>query len=70
VWHRRPWCDTVLRAGGCAAWTTLHADGILFCVDATIDPPDKWVVVLHHLPYRHVDALWNGEVPGVALGYW
>ena len=51
-------------------WMTLHADGIDFYVDKSIDPPPKWVVVLHHLPYRHVDALWNGEVPGMPYGMW
>jgi hypothetical protein len=44
-------------------WSELEADGLRVFVDPTIDPPRKWVIVLHHFPYGHVDALHNGRVP-------
>jgi hypothetical protein len=42
-------------------WTELEADGVRVFVDPGIEPPDRWVIILHHLPYRHLQALWNGE---------
>jgi hypothetical protein len=56
-------------------WTELHGSGIVLFVDPEIDPPSSWVIVLRHLPHRHVDALWDGEVPslpgiGGAAGVW
>ena len=42
-------------------WPELDGDGVRVFVDPRIDPPEKWLVVLHHVPYRHVQALWNGE---------
>jgi hypothetical protein len=29
--------------------------------------PEKWLVILHHIPYRHIQALWNGEM--LEIGY-
>jgi hypothetical protein len=49
------------------AWDNFQVAGISVFIDRTIDPPGKWVVVLHHLPFRHVDALWNGRVGPNAL---
>lgn len=43
-------------------WNELDAEGIRVFVDPGIEPPDKWLVILHHIPYRHVQALWNGEM--------
>jgi len=43
-------------------WNELDADGIRVFVDPGIASPDKWLVILHHIPYRHVQALWNGEM--------
>lgn len=47
--------------GDVDTWTELTADGIRVLVDPGIEPPDVWLIVLHHLPYRHLQALWNGE---------
>jgi hypothetical protein len=49
------------------SWSELHAGKVGLFVDASIQPPPKWVIILHHLPYRHIDALWNGEVPRTPL---
>jgi hypothetical protein len=45
-------------------WTRLDADGVRVFVDQGIQPPEKWVIALRHVPYRHVTALYNGYVPG------
>jgi hypothetical protein len=52
------------------AWSELSGSGIEVFVDPGIDPPPTWVIVLHHVPYRHVDALWDGDVPGVPRDLW
>lgn len=49
------------------AWNELPGSDVDLFVDPEIEPPPKWVIVLHHLPYRHIDALWNGEVPSSPL---
>ncbi|MDQ1382157.1 MAG: hypothetical protein QOJ71_2876 [Actinomycetota bacterium] len=45
-------------------WFEFEVEGVRLFVDEAIDPPQKWVVVIHHLPWRHVDALYNGDIPG------
>jgi hypothetical protein len=49
-------------------WTELQADGLRVFVDPGISPPAKWVIVLRHLPHRHIDALYNGYTPGIVRG--
>jgi hypothetical protein len=34
-------------------------------VDASIVEAPRWKIVLRHLPFKHVDALWNGSEPHV-----
>ena len=41
-------------------WQELDADGVHVFVDPGIESPSKWVLVLHHVPYRHIQALWDG----------
>jgi len=43
-------------------WNEFDVDGVRVFVDPKIDSPEKWVIVLHHLPYRHLQVLWNGEM--------
>jgi hypothetical protein len=47
----------------------IEADGFLLYVEDDIDPPHTWKVKFHHLPYHHVDVLWDGYQPSDSLGY-
>jgi hypothetical protein len=40
------------------------ADGFLMYVESDIVHPNVWNVKFHHLPYHHVDVLWDGRQPG------
>ena len=42
----------------------VEADGFLMYVEADIVRPEVWDVKFHHLPYHHVDVLWDGDQPG------
>ncbi len=42
----------------------IEADGFLMFVEADIVHPEVWDVKFHHLPYHHVDVLWDGVQPG------
>jgi hypothetical protein len=42
----------------------IEADGFLMYVEDDIDPPHTWTVKFHHLPYHHLDVLWDGHQPG------
>ena len=59
--------------GHTIAWDNFQAEGVSIFIDRTIDTPGKWVIVLHHLPFRHVDALWDGKVgmtPVIGSNFW
>jgi hypothetical protein len=50
-----------------ADWRRLPGQGFTLLVDdATIEEPDEWVVVLRHIPHKHLDVLWDGWEPGVS----
>jgi hypothetical protein len=44
----------------------IEADGFLMYVEDDLNPPGVWNVKFHHLPYHHVDVLWDGRQPGRA----
>jgi hypothetical protein len=46
----------------------IEADGFLMYVEDDIDRPNTWNVKFHHLPFHHVDVLWDGHQPGPASG--
>jgi len=46
----------------------IEADGFLMYVEYDIDKPETWNVKFHHLPYHHVDVLWDGHQPGPGTG--
>jgi hypothetical protein len=31
-------------------------------VDEGIDPPEQWQLVVRHLPWRHVAAIYDGDI--------
>jgi hypothetical protein len=45
----------------------IEADGFLMYVEDDIEHPDTWNVKFHHVPYHHVDVLWDGHQPGPGL---
>ena len=47
----------------------IEADGFLMYVGDDIVHPGVWNVKFHHLPYHHVDVLWDGYQPGDKFGY-
>jgi hypothetical protein len=44
------------------------ADGFAMFVETDIVQPETWNVKFHHLPYHHVDVLWDGHQPGLSQG--
>jgi hypothetical protein len=46
----------------------IEADGFVMYVEADIQRPETWNVKFHHVPYHHVDVLWDGHQPGLAEG--
>lgn len=46
----------------------IEADGFLMYVEDDIEYPRTWNVRFHHLPYHHVDVLWDGHQPGPGPG--
>jgi hypothetical protein len=45
---------------------TFEADGLTLHQDVGIaDPTTEWKLVLRHVPYKHVDALWDAWEPGI-----
>jgi hypothetical protein len=42
----------------------IEADGFVMYVEDDIVGPGSWNVKFHHLPYHHVDVLWDGQQPG------
>lgn len=46
----------------------IDADGFLMYVEDDIEHPETWSVKFHHLPYHHVDVLWDGHQPGLSPG--
>ena len=45
---------------------SLQGDGFVLHQDPGIaEPPDEWKLILRHIPYKHVDALWEGWEPGI-----
>jgi hypothetical protein len=46
----------------------IEADGFLMFVEDDIQEPNTWNVKFHHLPYHHVDVLWDGHQPGPGPG--
>lgn len=42
----------------------VEADGFLMYIEDDIVRPETWNVKLHHLPYHHVDVLWDGHQSG------
>jgi hypothetical protein len=47
-------------------FTEVQADGFLLFVADDIEQPSTWNVKLRHLPFHHVDVLWDGHQPGLA----
>lgn len=46
----------------------IEAKGFVMYVEDDIDPPKTWNVKFYHLPYHHVDVLWDGHQPGPGAG--
>jgi hypothetical protein len=46
----------------------IEADGFVMCVENDIERPATWNVKFRHLPYHHVDVLWDGHQPGPGFG--
>jgi hypothetical protein len=44
-------------------WSEFQTGKVRLFVDPGIPEPSKWVVVLHHLPYPHLDVLPDGKPP-------
>ena len=42
----------------------IEAPGFLMYVEDDITRPNTWNVKFHHMPYHHVDVLWDGHQPG------
>jgi len=42
----------------------IDADGFVMYVEDDIVRPETRNVKFHHLPYHHVDVLWDGHEPG------
>jgi hypothetical protein len=42
----------------------IEADGFMLFVASDIQKPETWNVRFHHLPWHHVDVLWDGHQPG------
>jgi hypothetical protein len=42
----------------------IEADGFQLFVEADLERPETWNVKFHHVPYQHVDVLWDGRQPG------
>jgi hypothetical protein len=42
----------------------IEADGFELYVAADIAHPKTWDVKFHHVPFHHVDVLWDGHQPG------
>jgi hypothetical protein len=43
----------------------VEADGFLMYVQDDLAQPDTWNVKFRHLPYHHIDVLWDGDQPGL-----
>jgi hypothetical protein len=46
----------------------VEAEGFLMYVETDIVRPRVWNVKFHHLPYHHIDVLWDDPQPGLAEG--
>jgi hypothetical protein len=44
----------------------IEADGFVLYVEDDIAEPEVWNVKFHHLPWPHVDVLWDGHQPGLS----
>jgi len=44
----------------------IEADGFTLYVEDDMVEPQTWTVVFHHLPWPHVDVLWEGRQPGLS----
>jgi hypothetical protein len=47
-------------------WAEHPADGFTLFQDTSIGEPDWWKLEFHHLPHRHVTAIWDGGLYGSA----
>ena len=63
------WCDasgleytTLTPPDNPPRWTTIRGDGFTLHVDTTIGTPYQSQFVFHHLPHRHVTAIYNGDI--------
>lgn len=45
----------------------IEAEGFILFVATDIKKPETWNVTSHHIPWRHVDVLWDGHQPGVGF---
>ena len=41
-------------------WVEYPEDGFTLYQDSSIGAPDWWRIEFHHLPRRHVTAIWDG----------
>ena len=47
-------------------WSEHPAEGFTLFQDTSIGEPDWWKLEFHHLPHRHVTAIWDGGVYGAS----
>lgn len=46
----------------------VNADGFVMFVEDDLLQPETWHVKFRHVPYHHVDVLWDGHQPGPTIG--